>query len=180
MRVTIGHREGTAGVAGHRRNYFVDCSVTFSEEERAIIKARDLYQHNFTLPAPTPTPTKAEFFGYPVLRVVARAMILGGIVWWLTASFQRGDGTSGALVLFAGIALEIYAWRRARQVDRRLDHTAQRFQLGKLMTRGRFTVYAIDPAAAKDTEEEIRNALANIKQLIRDSTELSPRQTFEL
>lgn len=180
MRVTIEHREETAGVAGNRRNYFIDCGLTFSEEERAIIKARDLTKHNFTLPAATPTPTKVEFVGYPALRTIARLMMVGGFVWALVASFQRGAEGPGTLVLFAGIALEIYAWRKTRNVDKRLDQPEQQLFLGKLLSDGRFTVYVVDPAHAKSVEEDIRNALVGIKQIIQGSAELSARQTFEL
>jgi hypothetical protein len=38
MRVTIEHREESAGILGSTKHHFVDCSVEFSEEEKAIIK----------------------------------------------------------------------------------------------------------------------------------------------
>lgn len=180
MRVTIEHREEAGGVAGNRRSYFVDCAVTFSEEERAIIKARDLSKHNFTLPAATPLPTKTEFYGYPVLRTAGRLMIAVGFFWGIFTAFQKDASSLPGPMLFAGIGIEIFGWLKTRKVDRRLDIDDQRVTLGKLMSDGRFTVYAVDPAAAKGVEEQIRAALAGIKQLIQGSAEISSRQTFEL
>jgi hypothetical protein len=180
MRVTIEHREETAGVTGSRRNYFVDCAVTFSEEERAVIKARDLYQHNFVLPAATPIPTKSEFYGYPVLRVVGRLMIVAGFFWGIVTAFQTNGSSLPGPIFFAGIGIEIFAWLKTRKVDKRLDQSEQRIMLRKLLNDGRFAVYAVDPGAAKIVEEQIRAGLASIKQTIQSSTEISSRQTFEL
>lgn len=180
MRVTIEHREETAGVTGNRRNYFVDCDVTFSEEERAIIKARDLYQHNFVLPAATPIPTKSEFYGYPVLRVIGRLMIVVGFVWGIVTAFQTNGSSLPGPMFFAGIGIEIFAWLKTRKVDKRLDQPEQRITLRMLLNDGRFTVHASDPAAAKEVEEQIRVSLAGIKLTISGSAEISSRQTFEL
>jgi len=44
------------GLAGAGRRYYVDCEVLFSEEEKAIIKARDLSRHHLTIDPPVPPP----------------------------------------------------------------------------------------------------------------------------
>ena len=62
MRVTIEHREQTAGVIGSKKDCYVDCTVEFSEEERAIIKERDLYREGFTVRTSTPVPSSTAFF----------------------------------------------------------------------------------------------------------------------
>ena len=58
MRVTIEHRETTTGMTGNHKDCYIDCQVEFSEEEKAIIKARDLYRQGFTVRTSTPLPTK--------------------------------------------------------------------------------------------------------------------------
>ena len=45
MRVTMEHRE-ESGIVFDEKNYYVDTTVVFSEEERAIIKARGLAGQN--------------------------------------------------------------------------------------------------------------------------------------
>lgn len=57
MRVTIEHREATTGVLNSHKQSFVDCTVNFSEEERAIVKERDLYGQGFSVRTSTPLPT---------------------------------------------------------------------------------------------------------------------------
>ena len=50
MRVTIEHREQASGVTGKHKDCYVDCKVEFNEEERAIVKARDLWTEGFSGP----------------------------------------------------------------------------------------------------------------------------------
>src|SRR5437899_11055978 len=81
MRVTIEHREATTGIVRNHKDCYVDCKVEFSEEERAIIKARDLYGEGFTVRTSTPLPTKTAFFGTNIMRVIGRFMMIGGFFY---------------------------------------------------------------------------------------------------
>lgn len=63
MRVTIEHRETTTGITGNHKDCYIDCRVQFSEEEKAIIKARDLYRQGITVRTSTPLPTKGALYG---------------------------------------------------------------------------------------------------------------------
>jgi hypothetical protein len=56
MRVVIDHRQLLTGL-GSKISQFVDCTVQFSEEEKAIIKKRGLGDHIIVLDPPTPPPT---------------------------------------------------------------------------------------------------------------------------
>ncbi len=181
MRVTIDHREEAGGISGARRRYYVDCTVQFSEEERAVIKARDLYNHLIRIDAATPPPSKAAYVGTGFIRVAGRLLIVGGVVLGFADAFARfgAEGLSFLMVL-VGIGLEIYGWRRGRKQDKRIEQIGQEITLRQLISNPRFTVYATDPANAKQIEEEIRAALVTIKQAITHSTELGTRQSFEI
>ena len=81
MRVTIEHREATTGVLNNHKDCYVDCTVNFSEEERAIIKARDLYREGFTVRTSTPLPSGSSMLGTGLMRFVGPFMIVGGFIW---------------------------------------------------------------------------------------------------
>jgi hypothetical protein len=181
MRVTIEHREEAGGISGQRRSYFVDCIVEFSEEERAIIKARGLYDHNFTMRASTPLPSQAAFVGTGLLRPIGGLMTIAGPIIGIVGGLTKSGGEGlGYLLLFGGIGLLIYGRSRQRRQDKRLDEPEQRVTVRQLLSRSRFTVNAFDPAHAKAIEDDIRAELVALKDTIRGSAELQSRQTFEL
>lgn len=68
MRVTIEHREATSGVLGKHTESYVDCTVQFSEEERAIVQARDLYREGFFVRTSTPLPSQGSTLGTNLMR----------------------------------------------------------------------------------------------------------------
>ncbi len=181
MRVTIEHREESAGPSGSTKNHFVDCTVEFSEEEKAIIKARDLYNHNFRVGPATPISSQAAFVGAGLLNSLGRLGVLSGVVLGILSAFIRGEsGTIAGWLLFIGAALWIYAATVMRRQDKRVSEPDQIIKLRNLLDRRRFTVYASSPAQAQTIEEEIRNALTYTKQLLTASAELKAKQTFEL
>ena len=49
MHITIKHRDELAGLLGDKRKYLVDVNVDFSQEERAIIEKRKLYDTQLDL-----------------------------------------------------------------------------------------------------------------------------------
>lgn len=179
--MTIEHREQAAGLGGQRRRYFVDCTVEFSQEERAIIKARDLYEHTIAVRPAEPLPTRLAVFGAGVLPSIGSLLILGGIGYALYAAFTNPSGEFwGGLVFAIGVGLHVYGWWASRRQDKRLETGEQIIKLRTLLTAPRFTVYAVDPAAAKAAEDDIRTALLSLKQLLQESAEIKSKQTFEL
>jgi len=181
MRVTIEHREQSGGITGARRTYFVDCTVQFSEEERAIIKARDLYETGFDIHAANPLPSRVAYVGSGLIRSIGRLLILGGVGLGIYVVFAHTSGGDlGYLMFFAGICLEIYGWWRGRQQDKRIEQPEQTITIRRLLSKPRFTVHAYDPASAKVIEHDIRSNLEGLKQTIQVSAELKPTQSFEL
>jgi len=173
MRVTIEHREETAGVIGSKKDCYVDCKVEFSEEERAIIQERDLYRESFTVRTSTPLPTKTAFFSTNIMRFVGRLLIIGGAIAGIA-------GTNWGFLFFIGVGLEIYGWVRTRREDKRFDTDEQTITVKQLLGNPKFTVHAWNAGYAKGIEEEIRQHLVGLKALIKDSAQLQAKQTFEL
>lgn len=181
MRVTIEHRETPSGVLGNHRDCYVDCSVNFSEEERAIIKARDLYRDGFTIRTSTPLPSKTQFFSTNVIRIVGLFMAIGGMLRGIYEGLAHVPTNSiGGPMFFIGLGLFIWGWFRTRKEDKRFELSEQEITVKQLLTQPTFTVHGWNPAAAKGLEETIRENLVSLKNLIQDSAEVRTKQTFEL
>jgi hypothetical protein len=175
MRVTIEHREQTTGLVQNHTQSYIDCTVDFSEEERAIIKARDLYREGFIVRTSTPLPSGSSVLGTGLLRGLGPLMIVGGFIWGLA-----GGGSAAGLILFAGIGFVIYGWFRSRKEDKRFESDEQHITVKQLLDKPTFTVHAWNPAAAKNLDEDIRQNLAALKNVIQNSAEIQAKQTFEL
>jgi hypothetical protein len=181
MRVTIEHREATSGVLGNHKDCYVDCTVNFSEEERAIIQTRDLYREGFIVRTSTPLPTKTQFFSTSIMRVVGRFMIVGGFIYGMVVEGLAHANTNfGAPILFIGIGLEIWGWMRTRKEDKRFETDEQEITVKKLLNTPTFTVHAWNPAAAKGIEDDILEDLVSLKNVIQNSAQIQAKQTFEL
>lgn len=175
MRVTIEHRETTTGVLGNHKDCYLDCHVEFSEEEKAIVKQRDLYGLDITVRAATPEPTKATLIGSGLMRPIGVVMMVVGVIWGLA-----GGGTPTGLLFFGGLGLVIYGWVRTRTEGKRIESSDQVLTIKRLLGNPSFSVHAFDPAAAKGFEQQVREQLQYLKNAIADSAELRTKQTFEL
>jgi hypothetical protein len=173
MRVTIEHRETASGVLGNHKDCYIDCRVEFSEEEKAIIKQRDLYSQGVTVRTSTPMPSRVQFFNTNVIRAVGFILALTGIVLGIA-------GTGFGFLFFVGAGLFIWGFIRTRREDKRFETAEQEITVKKLLANPSFTVHGWNPAAAKGLEQDIREELVSLKNLIQNSAEIQAKQTFEL
>lgn len=183
MRVTIEHREQSAGLTGSKRHYFVDCTVIFSEEEKAIIKQRALFDQSITVESDIPTTGNVvaeSFVGNVGSRMLARLLVLAGIVgaiWSAIDPITVPGGIPFALFL---TALAIFIYRK--YAERRSDNSLSERQITvrRLLKDPQFTVFADTPVLGQAYEERIRQQLVSLKNQIAASAEVPKKQTFEL
>jgi hypothetical protein len=181
MRVTIEHREQTSGALANHKDSYIDCRVEFNEEERAIVKARDLYREGFSIRTSTPLPSKTQFFGTNVMRAGGFILAIIGIMRWIYEGLAHTPTVHvGGLMALLGAVLFIWGSLRTRKEDKRFESSEQEITVKQLLGNPSFTVHAWNPAAAKGIEETIRENLAALKSLIQNSAELQTKQTFEL
>jgi len=115
------------------------------------------------------------------MRVIGRFMIIGGFLYGLIVEgFGHANTTIGGPVLFIGIGLEIWGWLRTRKENKRVEAPEQDITVKQLLNNPTFTVHAFNPAIAKGIEDDIRDHLASLKNLIQGSAQLQAKQTFEL
>jgi len=172
VRVTIEHREEAAGFSGQKRNYFVDCTVDLSEEEKAIISARGLQKHFITVPPAEPPRTAGAFMGAGALRGFGPIIAVAGFIFGLF-----GGGVLAGLMLFGGLGM--VAWGFMSDTKDKF-YGDQTITLGRLVTHPNIRVWSPNPANAKSTDQSIREQLANLKENLKESAAIPAKQTFEL
>lgn len=183
MRVTIEHREEKAGITGSKRHYFVDCAVIFSEEEKAIVKQRGLFDQSITVESDVPMTNNVvseTFVGNVGSRMVARLLVLSGIVAAIWSAFDKSTMPEVVpLILFAA-AFAIFIYRK-RAERRSIKSISEReITVRQLLKEPRFTVAADTPVLAQAYEDRIREQLVGLKTQIDMSAEVPKARTFEL
>jgi hypothetical protein len=188
MRVTIDHRQQTTGL-GSTQSQFVECSVQFSEEEKAIIAVRGLADHLIVLDNPRPPPSYREYMTAgillaftPLIAFVGFFILIFSIADTVFFGGQHGGGYYAILggVLFFGAPL---GWAVGFLMDRamshRFTHPKQFITIREMLLRP-FTVHSPDPAYSDLIVDQIKERLAILKAIITGSAELREKQTYEL
>lgn len=178
MRVTIRHREEETGITGKWRNYFVDCVVEFSEEEKAVIKARSLYDQivltGFLAPPPPPLSRNAPFW----LRAIAPLTALTGLVIFIQSMFTKLYDGLGLLLLLIAAGFWVYGFLGEFKQQRSLEE--QKVPIRDLLDRGVLTIYAPSPAHAKAIEDDLQQKLSALKALIAGSADMATARTYQI
>lgn len=180
MQVTLRHRQETAGLARDKRNYFVDCEVVFSEEEKAIIYERGLLDRIIHVPAGM--PKGAGLNPYSLLGLAIKygayfCLIISGLLWMVAVSAREAVpwATFWLVCGFSLLFIRMWAgWRReASQQD-------QQISLGKLLSQPVITMHALDLTEATNAEQRLKNTLASLKDFLTGNAEIKEVERFEL
>jgi hypothetical protein len=180
MRVTTEHRQQTTGL-GSSQSQFVDCLVQFSEEEKAIIKVRGLYDHVIVIDPPSPPPTYREYMTAGILLAFSPLVGIIGFGLFLSSVFTGGGyAVLGGFLFFFGSPI---AWATGFLMDRSMDirfkHPKQHVSI-RSMLAAPFTVYSPDPAYSDLVVDQIRERLTILKYTISGSADERQKQTYEL
>ena len=181
MRITIKTREED-GLLPNKKFYFVDTTVLFSEEEKAIIRARGLGQHYFVVDPESPPPTNSQRTLATLLKMLAPVVFLGGCVGGIgmtvAGNGRGGDGLTGFCFL-AALAMYLAGFALTRHV-RIAERPQQTITLQRLLGNPSFSIYALDNARAKVMGEELRATLARVKDGLLVNRDIEQPETFEL
>src|SRR3984893_19085909 len=187
MRVTISHRQRTTGLGG-TQSQFVDCTVQFSEEEKAIIKVRGLSDHLIVLDNPRPPPSYREYMTAGIL--LAFSPLFGLIGFWTLVYaviniFLSGSASATSYALIGGVLIVFspFAWAIRFLLDRAMNHRfthPKQFVTIREMLFRPFTVHSPDPAYSNLIVEQIKERLAVLKAIITGSAELREKESHEL
>jgi hypothetical protein len=176
MRITIKHRDQPVGILGQKRKYLLDISIDFSQEERAIIETRKLYETYFDL-SPGFLASSVVFVPTSAIKaclITSPFLFLSGCVVGIASLFTGDSGFGSFLVFlsFAALGFGLYAAYFMRHGYR------TEITIGEML--GGFSVLTFSPPAAKDLDAELRQRLVGLKEFLTDSTELVQTETFEI
>ncbi len=181
MRVTFQHREErTLGGKTH----YVDCTVQFSEEEKAVIREREFGRGlHFGSPRPpahltTISTILSTFWAIASnIHFVWLMMMITGFIWAVTA-IRGSTSIISPLLFFGAPALYPVAKFMFYRDEHSMDEKLVTFEN---MFAGRpFTVWALNPSDAKDKEKEIEQKFAGLKHYIKENIEVGQKRTVEL
>ena len=180
MRVTIKHRQEDGLLPSTKRHY-VDCTVLFSEEEKAIIRGRGLAAHYIVADPEIPPPAASSSSVARLLKALAPLTFLGGCVAGVGMSVagNRSGDALGGFCAFAALAMFLGGIALNRHV-RVAEQPQQIVSLGRLLNNPTFSVYAIDNARAKVVDIELRETLSRLKDGLLVNRDLIAAETFEL
>ena len=181
MRVTIQHRQED-GLLPNKKLHYVDCTVLFSEEEKAIIRERGLGQHYIVADSEVPPVSRSYRRLGILLQSLAPVVLLGGCVAGLgmtiAGNSQGGDSTT-ALAVFGALGM-FFGGMALRRYFRVAQEPEQTVTLARLLTNPTFTSYAIDNARAKALDVEVRESLARLKDGLLVNRDIKEVETFSL
>ena len=181
MRVTFQHREEQE-FGG--KSYYVDCTVLFSEEEKAVIRNREFGRGiRFSSPRRSAGLTTSEravsniWMFSDNIHILTVFVPLGG-VFWVSTAINGGTSFFGPLFVFGAPVLYLVSKYMAHRDDHSTDQQLVTFD--HLFAGRPFTVWAFNPMDAKQKESEIEGTFARFKQQINENIDLGEKRTVEL
>jgi hypothetical protein len=168
MRLTTTYREQSTGVLKGTKQFFLVCNAQFTDEERAIIQERGLYEESIEAPAATPPPARSGDFGAMLLRVAGVICMPLGFLTSCVVGITGGSSAASSAWFFlflAGIALFVVGKMKDRAANRREGNPAQQLTLRRLLTNPEFVVYAPALDVARMYEESVREELKRLANI---------------
>jgi len=181
VQVTIRHRQED-GLLPNKKLHYVDCTVLFSEEEKAIIEARGLGRHYIVTDSSVPPPPAAHRPLATALKALSPLVFLGGCVSGfgvMIANHGHGGEAVACLSFFAALGMLLGGIALKRHV-RVAEQPRQTITLGRLLSNPSFAAYAFDNARAKILDLELRETLTRLKEGLLVNRDIKALETFEL
>ena len=177
MHVSLTHSEE---VQSSKRHYYLTASITFSEAEKHVIRARNL--EGLPVISGKAIPPAGFFkFMSPALGGFGPLLILGGFVLGLFGAFATNSpvpGLIGWLLILGGIGLWIWSWIGDRVLS--AQHDDKTYTAGSVMRNPDIRLWSDDPVGTKLYEQQLRTNLQSLKRYIDASVDLGGRQRFEV
>jgi hypothetical protein len=180
MQVTIRHRQETAGLAGNKCRFYVDCDVRFSEEEKAIIRERGLGERAITLPPAFPqgSGVDPDSVRSSLLRFASRGCVVFGLITTAVGEAMKFGAGLGVLIMLGGFG--IFVFRKSAEGRNETSYSDQTISLARLVANPVVTVYAGDLNEAEFVDGKIRSELSYLKGFLTGNTRVKEVETFEL
>lgn len=183
MKLTVAFRDKPAGGFSGTKHHFVACHVEFSNEERAIIQERGLYDHFVLVPSDVAPPTRGGDIVAMLMRLTGIILAPLGGLFALVASLkpQEAAGAGRAwMMLIAGVALFTIGKIKDIRANKRASNPDQKLTLRRLLATPDFVVHAISLQEAQGFEADVRETLSVMAKSIRQSSAVPEQTSYEL
>jgi hypothetical protein len=181
--LTTAFRDQSASAFSGAKNHYLACHVDFTDEERAIIQERGLYDFHITVPSDTPLPTRGGDFSSMLMRGAGIVLMPLGLLIACAAAMSpagAGGGIPGALMLIAGIALFAFGKSKDIQANRRDTNPDQTLTFRRLLANPDFVVHAYSLQEAQMFEGGVRETLSGAARYIRENAVAPGQKTYDL
>jgi hypothetical protein len=182
MKLTTDYREQAVGTLKGSKEYYLVGTVDFTNEERTVARERGLYDIYVDVPAATAPPTRGRNFLSMMMGRAGVILAPIGLLYSCAGSLAHSNsaGPLGMLLFFIGLGLFIVAKLRDRAAIKRMDNPEQKLSLRRLMDNPNFECHAYTLDEARSFEHEVREALSNLAQRLRDNIVVPEQNTYEL
>lgn len=183
LQLTTEYRDKPHGVMTGNKNFYLVCTVTLTEEEKAIAQERGLYGYHIAIEQHPVLPRAFAAMG--CLGGLGKVVLLPlGLLVFLVARFVPG-GTAGGQI--TGLIMAIvggFAWRydyqSITQYEKQKLDPYQRITLGHMIIQPTFVIGADTNLELRDHEATVREQLTTLAELIRQSAPIGESNTYEL
>ena len=184
MKLSTEYREESVGTLKGTKDHYLVCHVEFSEEERAIVQERGLYDLSVTVPTDKSLPTRTTAVGFRLAKVAGMILTPLGLLFscaqFVSPAKMEGAGGTPLLMLIIGVGLFTFGKYREMQALKVEANPDQMLTIAGLITNSDFLVHAYTPSQAREYEEAVRGAFGDLVQTIRASAPVSEKNTYEL
>jgi hypothetical protein len=162
------------------KNFVLLSTVEFSEEEKAVIQQRGLSEKRLAFGNRSPVGSGIQEGGISSasMQLFARILVLVGFIT-IPFSVIRMLPELFPFIFFIG-AFVVYRLRKVGEHRNTVSYETRLVTLGKLIANPTVRSYTTDPSASKALEENIRNQLTVLKEVITDSVTIPAKQTYEI
>ena len=172
MKVDIEH----STVKRNQEIYYVAATVQFSEEEKAIIRARGIGERLFVFESGLINMPPEAFSSAPlgVIRLATRLMGIGAVIFFFVAPFI----TPFPFIICLIGALTLFFYRK--KIERAQNRIDKQELPVKEMVKGPFSVCTLNSLQIPPIEHEITANLKILKDMIVQSTEAPTPKTVKI
>ncbi len=190
MQLTTEYRDEPSGLMTGDKSFYLVCTVTLSEEEKAIAQERGLYRYSLQIEQDVPGRSSAAILGTGVAASVGQFLLLplGGLIFLSQTFFQYFYPPSYVVIaqlvgfgmMAAGGFLWFYMHHSDNQYEERKAYPYKRITLGEIIAEPTFIIEAATILQLREHEASVREQLKSLVELIRQSAPIGESNTYEL
>jgi len=170
VKLTVAYRDKPAGGFSGTKHHFVAFHTELSNEERAIIQERGLYDHYVSVPSDTPPPTRSGDTLAFIMRLIGIILFPLGVLFMLVGTLKPGAGAAssantGWTMIIIGVVLFTIGKIKDIRANKRVANPEQKLTFRRMLTTPDFIVYANSLQEAQSLEADVRESLSESPKL---------------